>query len=43
VAGLSPRQARALFEVALDAVGWPWSRRISLLIDELLRREERVL
>ena len=38
--GVSPRSVRALLEAALDEVRWPWSRGISLLLDELVRRED---
>jgi hypothetical protein len=34
------RQARAVVELALDAAGWPWSRRLSLWLDWLLILEE---
>lgn len=32
--------ARAAVEAALDAAGWPWSRRLSLWIDALVIVEE---
>jgi hypothetical protein len=35
-----PRRVRALLEAALDECGWPWCRRASLLLDELLSRED---
>ncbi len=34
------RAARADVERALDAAGWPWSRRISLWLDALVLVEE---
>jgi hypothetical protein len=37
---VSPARVRALVEAALDESGWPWSRRLSLLLDELVIREE---
>jgi hypothetical protein len=30
------RAARGITETALDASGWPWSRRLSLWLDALL-------
>ena len=33
-------EARAQVEDALDAEGWPWSRRLSLWMDGLLVLEE---
>jgi len=38
---MTPRRARQLLEAALDECGWRWCRRMSLLLDELLLREER--
>jgi hypothetical protein len=38
---VSPRRARALLEAALDEIGWPWCRSISLWLDELVIRQER--
>ena len=35
------RDARATLEDALDAAGWPWSRRLSFWLDVLLALEER--
>jgi hypothetical protein len=39
--GIPPRSVRGQIEAALDEVGrpWPWSRRVSLLLDQLLARE----
>ena len=37
---MSPRQARALVESALAEAEWPWCRSLSLLLDELVAREE---
>ncbi len=34
------RDARAEIERALDAHGWPWSRRLSLWLDALVHLEE---
>ena len=34
------RDARAVLEIALDAIGWAWSRRLSLWLDALIRLEE---
>ncbi len=34
------RAARGEIESALDAVGWPWARRLSLWIDVLVLVEE---
>lgn len=34
------RLARAEVEAALDTIGWPWSRRLSLWIDSLIVLEE---
>jgi hypothetical protein len=34
------RAARAVVEAALDASGWPWSRRLSLWLDALIVIEE---
>jgi hypothetical protein len=34
------RAARGIIETALDACGWPWSRRLSLWLDALLVLEE---
>ncbi len=36
----SAQEARAIVEAALDAAGWPWSRRLSLWVDMLLVIEE---
>lgn len=42
---MTARQARAALEAALDEVAtggrWPWCRRCSLWIDQLIEREER--
>jgi hypothetical protein len=38
---VSAAEARRLLELDLGALGWPWCRRVSLLLDELLLREER--
>jgi hypothetical protein len=35
------RAARGVTEAALDAAGWPWSRRISLWLDALVVLEEQ--
>jgi hypothetical protein len=40
-AGVNPREARGLFEAALDEIDWLFCWRLSLLLDELLVREER--
>ena len=37
---LQARAARGQMELALDAAGWPWSRRLSLWIDALVVLEE---
>ncbi len=37
---MTPRQARARLEAAIDEVGWPWSLLISRWIDCLLVAEE---
>jgi hypothetical protein len=37
---MTARRARALLEAALDSTGWPFCRRCSLLIDELVQRQE---
>lgn len=37
---LQARPARAEIETALDAVGWPWSARLSRWLDCLLLIEE---
>jgi hypothetical protein len=34
------RHCRAVAELALDAAGWPWRRRLSLWIDALVIVEE---
>lgn len=34
------RAARGVIEAALDAHGWPWSRRLSLWVDVLVVTEE---
>jgi hypothetical protein len=39
-AGMSPRRGRELLEAALDESGWIWCRRSSLLLDELVARQE---
>lgn len=39
IAALS-RGARGIVEAALDASGWPWSRRLSLWLDALVLIEE---
>jgi len=31
---------RGFLEAALDEARWPWSRTISLLLDELVQRED---
>jgi len=31
---------RAIIETCLDALGWPWSRELSLLIDQAVIAEE---
>jgi len=36
-----PRHVRALLERLLDEIAWPWCRRLLLLIDETLVREEQ--
>jgi hypothetical protein len=36
------RRARAAFELWLRFRGWPWCRRVSLLIDRLVVSEERM-
>ncbi len=38
---MKARQVRGLLEAGLDECGWKWCRRLSLLFDELLLREER--
>jgi hypothetical protein len=38
---VTPRHVRALIESLLDESGWAWRRRLSLLLDELVLREER--
>ena len=40
VARMSPRRVRALLEHVLDELSWIRCRRTSLLLDELIRREE---
>jgi hypothetical protein len=35
-----PRHVHALLERLLDECAWPWCRRLSLLIDETVVREE---
>jgi hypothetical protein len=35
------RLGRAVVELGLDALGWPWSRRVSRWIDALVIAEER--
>jgi len=37
---LEARHARGQIEAAVDAAGWPWSRRLSFWIDLLLLIEE---
>jgi hypothetical protein len=37
---MTSRQARELLEVALDGIAWQWCRAWSLLISELIAREE---
>jgi hypothetical protein len=37
---VTPREIRALIEQFFASAGWPWSARLSRLIDELLAREE---
>ena len=37
---MTPRRVRALLEGLLDELGWVWCRRTSLVVDELLQREE---
>ena len=37
---VSARQIRALLEATLDELGWLWCRRLSLLVDELIARQE---
>jgi len=34
------KAARGEIEAALDASGWPWSRRLSLWLDALVLMEE---
>lgn len=34
------RAARRIVELALDAAGWPWSRRLSLWLDALVILDE---
>jgi hypothetical protein len=41
VTAAQARAARGLIELALDACGWPWSRRLSLWLDALVIVEER--
>lgn len=38
---MSARYVRRLLEAALDEIGWPWCRRTSLMLDELLSRQEQ--
>jgi hypothetical protein len=38
---MTPRRVHGLLEGLLDELGWIWSRRTSLLLDELISREER--
>jgi hypothetical protein len=40
---VSPRPVhiRELIEAALDEIRWTWCRRLSLLLDELIAREEQ--
>jgi hypothetical protein len=37
---MTAREIRALIEQFLDEAGWVFSRRVSLLLDELIIREE---
>lgn len=37
---MTVRRVRALLEAALEDMGWPWCRRLSLLLDERLPRQE---
>jgi hypothetical protein len=37
---MTARRARGLFEDVLDEYDWRWCRRLSLLLDELVSREE---
>jgi hypothetical protein len=36
----TPRRVRALLEAVLDECGWVFCRRVSLLLDELVRSED---
>ena len=40
-AAMLPRHVRALLERLLDECAWAWCRRLSLLIDKAVVREER--
>jgi hypothetical protein len=38
---VNPRPVRELVEAVLDEIAWTWCRRISLMLDELIAREEQ--
>jgi hypothetical protein len=37
---VTPRRVRAVLEAAPDECGWVFCRRVSLMIDEMLQRED---